>query len=176
MDSNPRPQPWQGCGSKLRISFRRKSRSRANRPATGHCGLETEIEVQRTNEEERKVEPPCALRAYGLLQNIEKYHFSVQSFSTLEIAESVPSGVGGTLSAVDTIPRKRKVRATGRSSALSSMRRKRRFERPRKEPACLWTTSWADRGAPPGVSSMIGTTRPSCIRCAAWRIRRFTRT
>ena len=63
----------------------------------------------------------------------------------------------------------------------SSMRRKRRFERPRKEPACLWTTSWADRGAPPGVSSMIGTTRPSCIRCAAWRIgppkiRSFTRT
>src|ERR1700722_11895686 len=51
----------------------------------------------------------------------------------------------------------------------------------RKEPACLWTTSWADRGAPPGVSSMIGTTRPSCIRCAAWRIgppkiRSFTRT
>ena len=29
----------------------------------------------------------------------------------------------------------------------------------------------ADRGAPPaGVSSVIGTTRPSCIRCAAWRI------
>ena len=62
------------------------------------------------------------------------------------------------------------ITATGRSSARSSMRRKRRFERPRKEPACLWTTSWADRGAPPGVSSMIGTTRPSCIRCAAWRI------
>ena len=50
------------------------------------------------------------------------------------------------------------ITATGRSSARSSMRRKRRFERSRKEPACLWTTSWADRGAPPGVSSMIGTT------------------
>ena len=41
--------------------------------------LAMKIDVRRTNEKERKVEPLCAILAHEILQEVENYRFFVQS-------------------------------------------------------------------------------------------------